>query len=174
MSFVFAYNLDGSNTSVVNDFPLDTATNYKTAGTNGVTKGDLVFLNAGLLRRTNNVASPKASGVLEGTEFLGLVAQGQPYAATNSSFTASAVDNTLYPNGVGKIRRDTTAVYRVPVKAGQTATNANIGVSYGISLDAAGDQTVDLTNVTNLLVKIEGFQPDGKVVYVTILPSALV
>lgn len=173
MAFVFAYALDGNGASPVADLALDTLVNYKTAGTNGVTKGDLVFLNAGLIRRTNNVASPKASGVLEGTEFVGLVAQGQPYAATNASNTASAVSTTLFPNGTGKVRRDPAAVYRVPVNSG-TASNANVGVSYGIALDAAGDQKVDLTNTTNLVVKVEGFTTDGKFVYVTILPSALV
>jgi hypothetical protein len=154
---------------------LETTGNYPFGvGTNGVTKGDLVVLASGLLKRVKDQATPKASGVLEGTEFLGLVAQGQPYAATNASATASAVNTTLFPNGVGKVRRDLAAVYRVPVKAGQTAANANVGVSYGISQDAAGDQTVDLTSVTNVLVKVEGFTPDGKQVYVTILPAVFI
>lgn len=175
MAFEFVYNLEGDTDSAVMDYPLDTLANYQNAvGTNGVTKGDLVVITAGLLKRVKDVVTPKASGVLEGTEFVGLVAQGQPYAATNTSFTASAVNSTLFPNGVGKIRREPQSVFRVPVKAGQTAANANIGGSYGIFQDAAGDQTIDLTSVTNVLVKVEGFTPDGKKVYVTILPAVLV
>jgi hypothetical protein len=173
--FEYAYSLDGDAANTVMDAALDTLVNYKNAvGTNGPTKGDLVFYAAGLLKRTTNVASPKTSGVLEGTEFTGLVAQGQPYAATNASFNTLATNTTLYPNGIGKIRRDPTVVYRVPLTAAQTATNANVGVSYGIAQSATGDQTVDLTQVTNLLVKVEGFTPDGKKVYVTILPSAFI
>lgn len=171
--FEFAYSLDGNNAVPVVDLALDTAANYKTAGTNGVTKGDLVFLNAGLLRRTNDAVTPKASGVLEGTEFVGLVAQGQPYAATNASLTASAI-GAQFPNGVGKVRRDISAVYRVALVTGQTATNANIGASYGIAVDAAGNQVVDLTEATNLLVKVEGISKDGKKVFVTILPSVFI
>lgn len=174
MAFEYAYSLDGKVANPIADLALDTLVNYKTVGTNGPTKGDLVFLNAGLLRRVNNVATPKASGVFEGTAFTGLVAQGQPYAATNSSFGSSAVDTTNFPNGIGKVRRDPACVYRVPLTAAQTATNANVGTGYGIAISAAGDQTVDLTNTVNPCVKIEGFTPDGKKVYVSILAAALV
>lgn len=168
MAFQFAYKMDGQSVGVVKDFLLDTLTNYQNGtGTNGVKKGDLVILNNGLVRRAAST-STAAIGVVEGTEFTGLVAQGQPYAATNSSFTAEAIDTTKYPNGVVKVRYHADAVYRVPVKSGQTATNANIGNLYGIATDASGDQTVDLTNTTNTLVRIVEISKDGKTVFVTL------
>jgi hypothetical protein len=175
MALVFAYSLDGEHAGAVVDQALDTATNYKNGvGTNGVTKGDLVFQAAGLVKRTINAATPKAIGVVEGTEFLGLVAPGQPYAAAKGSFTAQADNTTLYPNGVVKVRRDPSSVYKVPVKAGQAATVANRGIAYGISQDAAGDQSLDLTQTANALLKIEDIAPDGKFVFVTIIAAALV
>jgi hypothetical protein len=171
MAFVFAYTLQGDGADVVTDKPLDTATNYKNAvGTNGVTKGDLVHLASGLLVRSKNVTTPpKAYGVLEGTEFVGLAAGGT-YAAVNSSFNANSINTTRNPNGVGKVRHDPNAVYKVPLKAGQTATNAMVGVSYGISQDAAGDQTVDTTQTVNVLVKVEDYSADLLSVFVTLLP----
>lgn len=167
MAFQFAYSLDSSAISTIKDFPLDTVVNYQNAvGTNGVKKGDLVFLNAGLVRRTTNVATPKAIGIVEGTEFLGLVAQGQPMAAVEAAQTAQAVSTTRNPNGVVKVRVESDSVYRVPVKSGQTAAQANVGGQYGISQDAAGDQTIDLTQVTNILVKVVDYSVDGKTVFV--------
>jgi hypothetical protein len=172
MAFTFAYTLDGSTTSVVKDMPLDTVANYKTgAGTGDAKRGDLVFTSSGQLRRSI-ATTGTAYGVLEGQEFLGLVAQGQPYAATNSSYTAEAVASTKYPNGVGKVRIDKAAVYKVPVNQGgatQTATNANINVSYAIILDAAGDQKVDLNTTTTPAVKVIDYTKDGKSVFVTLV-----
>jgi hypothetical protein len=172
MAFVYAYSLDGDGAGVVKDYPLDTLANYQNGtGTNGVKKGDLVFLNAGLLRRVaTGTASGSAIGVCEGGEFTGLVAQGQPYAAANSSFNANSINTTKNPNGVGKVRNDKISmVFKVPVKSGQTAANANIGVAYGIYTDAAGDQTVDLTNTTTTHVKVLDYTPDGKSVFVTLV-----
>lgn len=175
MAFIFAYDLDGNHASPVVDQALDTPTNYKNGvGTNGTTKGDLVFQAAGLVKRTVNATTPKAIGVVEGTEFLGLVAQGQPYAAAKGSFTAQADNTTLYPNGVVKVRRNPTAVYKVALKAGQTATVANRGIAYGISQDAAGDQTLDTTNTTNVIAKIEDITADGKFAFVTLIPAVFV
>lgn len=169
MAFQYAYTLDGGDTPVVKDFPLDTAANYKTgAGTNDFKKGDLVFQSAGLLRR-NVVTTGAALGVVEGGEFTGLVAPGQPYAAAKAGFIDSATDATRYPNGVGKVRVDKACVYRVPVKAGLTATNANLGLSYAISLDAAGDQTVDIATATTPAVKVLERSADGKTVFVTLV-----
>jgi hypothetical protein len=172
MAFVFAYSLDGDNSNSINDLPLDTLANYKTSGTNGVTKGDLVFQSSGLLRR-NGVTTGAGIGVIEGTEFTGLVAAGQPYAATNSSFTASAIDTTAYPNGVGKVRMDkSSVVYKVPVYqtgAVVTATNANLGGSYALGIDAAGDQQVDLNTTTTPAVKVIGLSKDGKSVFVQLV-----
>lgn len=167
MAFQFAYDLTGDGTSVVKDFPLDTAGNY---GTGGAKKGDLVYQNAGLLRKAGAAtASGTSLGVLEGQEFLGLIAQGQPYAAVNSSFTASAINTTKNPNGVGKVRNNkATSVFKAPVKSGQTAANANLSVAYGLFVDANNDQQVDLTNTTATLVKVLDFTPDGKYVFVTL------
>lgn len=172
MAFQFAYALDSNPNSVVKDFPMDTLVNYKaSAGTGDAKKGDLVFQSAGLLRR--GIATTGTSlGVLEGQEFLGLVAAGQPYAATNSSFTASAIDVAKNPNGVGKVRVDKGAVYRVPVNqagATQTATNAHIGQLYTIALDAAGDQKVDLNVQTTPAVKVIDRSNDGKTLFVTLV-----
>lgn len=171
MAFVFAYSLAGEANGVVKDYALDTAGNY---GTGGAKKGDLVFLSSGLLRKTQAATGTGTSlGVLEGQEFMGLVAQGQPYAATNSSFTAQATSTTKYPNGVGKVRADKAlAVYKVPVRqagAVQTATNAHVGSSYNIILDGNNDQQVDLNLQTASHVKIVDFTPDGKFVFVTIV-----
>lgn len=175
MAFVFAYSLDGEGAGTITDQALDTATNYKNGvGTNGVTKGDLVFQAAGLVKRTINAATPKAIGVVEGTEFLGLVAAGQPYAAAAASFTAQSQNTTLYPNGVVKVRRDPSSVYKIAIKTGSTATVANRGIAYGISQDAAGDQTLDITNVTNIIAKIEDITADGKFAFVTLIPAVLV
>ena len=167
MAFQFAYDLTGDGTSVVKDFPLDTAGNY---GTGGAKKGDLVYQNAALLLKAGAAtASGTSLGVLEGQEFLGLIAQGQPYAAVNSSFTASAINTTKNPNGVGKVRNNkATSVFKAPVKSGQTAANANLSVAYGLFVDANNDQQVDLTNTTATLVKVLDFTPDGKYVFVTL------
>lgn len=165
MAFQFAYDLTGDGTSIVKDFPLDTVANY---GTGGMKKGDLVFLNAGLARKvTAATASGTSVGVVEGGEFLGLVEQGQPYAAVNSSFTASAVNTTKNPNGVTKVRNSkATSVFKVPVKSGQTAANANINVAYGVFVDPNNDQQVDLTNTTATHCKVLDYTPDGKFVFV--------
>lgn len=173
MAFVFAYSLDSNHASVVKDFPLDTAANYKTgAGTNDNKKGDLVFQSAGLLRR-NIVTTGAALGVLEGGEFTGLIASGQPYAAVKSSFMDEATDTVLNPNGVGKVRTDkSSSVFRVGTAqtgAVQTATNAHIGLSYAIYLDAAGDQTVNLNVTTTPAVKVLDRSADGKTLFVTLI-----
>lgn len=171
MAFQFAYSLIGDGTTVVKDYPLDTAGNY---GTGGVKKGDLVFLSSGLLRKTLAATATGTSlGVLEGQEFLGLVAQGQPYAATNASLIANAVDTTKNPNGVGKVRPDkATSVYKVPVRqagAKQTADNTDIGKALNIILDGNNDQQVDLNLTTVPHVKVVDYTPDGKYVFVTIV-----
>jgi hypothetical protein len=168
MAFQYAYSLAGDSTSVIKDYPLDTTANY---GTGGAKKGDLVFLSGGKLRRVLAATATGTSlGLLEGQEFTGLVAQGQPYAAANASFVANAVDATKNPNGVGKVRSDKAmGVYKVPVKAGQTAAPANIGVSYNIFVDANNDQQADLSLTTVPHVKVIDYTPDGKFVFVTLV-----
>lgn len=167
MAFQFAYALNGDGTGVVKDYPLDTVGNY------GATpkKGDLVFLSAGKLRKVV-AATPSGSAIgnLEGQEFLGLVAQGQPYAATNSSFIANATDATKNPNGVGKVRQDKTAsVYKVNAKAATTIGAANIGVAYGIAVDGNGDQSIDTANTTTTHVRVIDYTPDGLYAFVTLV-----
>jgi hypothetical protein len=173
MAFQFAYTLDGEAASPVKDFALDTAGNY---GTGGVKKGDLVVLNAGLLRKAAvNATTASTLGVIEGQEFLGLVAPGQPYAATNTSFTAQAINTTKNPNGVGKVRADKTAVvYKVPVSqtgAVQTAATSHVGATFAIAIDGNGDQTIDLNNTagSTQLVKVIDYGTTGKHVFVTLV-----
>jgi hypothetical protein len=167
MAFQFAYTLDGEAASPVKDFALDTAGNY---GTGGVKKGDLVFLSGGLVRKVQAATVANSGlGVIEGQEFLGLVAPGQPYAATNTSFTAQAINTTKNPNGVGKVRADkSSVVYKVPVKSGQTAATVNVGTAYGIALDGNNDQSVDLTVTATAQAKVIDYTTDGKFVYVTL------
>jgi hypothetical protein len=167
MAFQFAYTLDGEAASPVKDFALDTAGNY---GTGGVKKGDLVFLSGGLVRKVQAATVANSGlGVIEGQEFVGLVAPGQPYAATNTSFTAQAINTTKNPNGVGKVRADkTSVVYKVPVKSGQTAATVNVGTAYGIALDGNNDQSVDLTVTATAQAKVIDYTTDGKFVYVTL------
>lgn len=174
MAFQYAYSLDAGDVAVIKDFPLDTVANYKTgAGTNDHKKGDLVFLSAGLARRvTAATATGTSLGVSEGGEFTGLVAQGQPYAATNAAITSDSISATKFPNGITKVRPDKAAVYRVPVNqagAKQTADNADIGKALNIILDAAGDQKVDLNLTTVPHVKVVDYSKDGKTVFVTLV-----
>jgi hypothetical protein len=167
MAFQFAYTLDGEAASPVKDFALDSAANY---GTGGVKKGDLVFLSGGLVRKVQAATVANSGlGVIEGQEFVGLVAPGQPYAATNTSFTAQAINTTKNPNGVGKVRADkSSVVYKVPVKSGQTAATTNVGTAYGIALDGNNDQSVDLTVTATAQAKVIDYTTDGKFVYVTL------
>lgn len=167
MAFQFAYSLDGNLASIVKDFPLDTVANY---GNGGTKRGDLVLQVGGLIKRAG-AAAGTAFGVLEGGEFVGLVAQGQPYASVNSSFTASAIDTNRNPNGVGKVRIDKSAVYRVPVAqagAKQAALTADIGSTFAIILQST-DQQVDLNTTTTPSVKIVDISKDGKTVFVTLI-----
>lgn len=153
MAFSFAYSLDGSAVSNVKDFALDTVANYQAgSGTNGYKRGDLVALSAAGKITRANAASTKAIGVVEGFEFTGLVAQGQPYAAVRSSFNDSAQDTTKYPNGVVKVRVESDSVFRLPISG--TASSVIIGQAYAIILDAAGDQKLNQASQANPLVKV--------------------
>lgn len=170
MAFQYAYSLDGDGTNVVKDYPMDTVANFPLAKQ---TKGTLVKLVSGLLQPVG-AAGGSGIGVFEGGEFIGLVASGQPYAATtaNAGVLPNAINTTKNPNGVGKVRNDkTAAVFKVPVRqAGvtQTAANANIGVQYAIILNG-NDQQVDLNTTTTPSVTILDYTPDGKNVFVTLV-----
>lgn len=160
MAFEVAYSLQGDVLSPAKDFPLDAA--YGTP--NKAIKGDLVTLTAGLAKRTAS-AGGTATGVLVGREFMGLVPQGQEYAATNASITAANLANA---NGTGKIILDKSIVYRVSGSA--TATKANIGKSYAILTNGTtGDQTVNLALETTPSVKVVDISPDGAKVFVTLV-----
>ena len=165
MSFIFAYTLDGDSTGVVKDYPLDTIGNFPVAGQ---LKGTLVKLASGLLQRCGTGAAGTGGiGVMEGIEFTGLIAQGQPYAAKNTSFTASITDTTRYANGMGKVRIDkTSAVYKV--KASAAVTNSHVGGKYGITLTGT-DQIVNLADTTNQAVTVVDIDIPNQSLYVTIL-----
>jgi hypothetical protein len=166
MALQFAYSLDGSGISSIQDFALDTNATYKTgSGTNDPKKGDLVALNAGGKLIRANAASTKAIGVLEGFEFLGLVAQGQPYAAARASWNDSAQDTTKYPNGVGKVRVEGDTVYRVPISG--TASSVIVGGAYNIILDAAGDQKLNQALQTVPLLKVVDVDVANAIAFVT-------
>jgi hypothetical protein len=166
MAFSFAYSLDGSGISSIQDFALNTVALYQSgSGTNGYKKGDLVALDAtGKVIRAN-AASTKAIGVVEGFEFLGLVASGQPYAATRASFNDSSQDTTKYPNGVVKVRVETDTVYRLPISG--TASSVIVGAAYNIILDAAGDQKLNQALQTVPLVKVVDVDVPNAIAYVT-------
>lgn len=171
------YSLGNAVAPNVNDLPLDTLANYQnTTGTNGVKRGDLVFVDAttGLVKRAKAGAGVLATGVLEGSEFMGLVGAGQPYAATQASFTAEALNTTKFPNGVGKVNVDKSSVYRVPSSAAVTA--AHTGKVYGILNAASGDQTVNLADTTNTAVKVIGGTTLNGVnyAYVTVASAATI
>lgn len=160
MAFTYAYSLGGGMSTIV-DYPLETVANYKNGvtRTNGVTKGDPVLLVSGLLKagKDGATATVKILGVLEGVEFKGL-ADGGTYAASSASFGSHVLDATNFPNGVGKVRIDNDAVYKLPTKATQTLANANVGVSYGIFQDTTtGDYQMDTgSTTTNVLVTVVG------------------
>jgi hypothetical protein len=168
MAFMFAYTLDGDGADIVKDYPLDTVGNFPLAKQ---TKGTLVKLVSGLLQPVG-AAGGAGVGVMEGTEFTGLVASGQPYAATNASATAYSINATRNPNGVGKVRIDKAAmVFKVPVRqagAVQTATNANIGVGYAILLNG-NDQQIDLNTTTTPSLTVIDYSADGKYVFGTLI-----
>lgn len=154
----FAYSLDGG-IGIVKDFALSAGYNATVAK-----KGELVYVDSATGYPVKVVAaSTKCTGALEGVEFTGLVAQGQPYAATNASKTASV---TGAANGIGKVRIGREAVYRVPVKSGATLTVANIGTTAGVLVDGNGVQTIDTAAVGKPLTIVD-ISPDGKTAFVT-------
>lgn len=123
----FAYSLDGG-IGIIKDYAASSGYSASVAK-----KGELVEISA----TTGNPVkltgtSTVCHGVIEGSEFVGLVAQGQPYAATNASKTASATANA---NGTLKVRIGKEAVYRIP--AG-TVTAAHIGQAVGVDANQAG------------------------------------
>jgi hypothetical protein len=176
MALEFARTLDGSDGMQIQDFALDTWAVAAAGYNQGITgnsaapkKGDLVYLSAGKLRRCADAAGQEPIGIIEGFEFVGL---GGPATATNpvdnsavnAAFTASVTDTTRYPNGVAKVRTANNAVYRIPVVT--TAGLANVGIAYGITVAATGDQSLDLTETTNTVVKVVDYSKDGKTAYV--------
>lgn len=160
MAFEVAYSLQGDVISPAKDIPLH--------GTSTPTKkGDLVKLVAGLAQKTAT-AGGTSDGVVVGYEFNGLVAQGQPYAATNAALTNQNIGNA---NGTGKVILDKNIVYRVPVYQGgakKAAVAADRNGTFAINT-VNGDQQVDLNVTTTPSVKVIDFTPDGKFVFVTLI-----
>lgn len=179
----FAYSLDGSDVMEIKDYPLDTwataAAGYNTgiAGNSAAPKkGDLVYLSSGKLRRCADAAGQKPLGIIEGFEFTGLGGAATSVypidnSASNASFIASVTDATKYPNGVGKVRTANSAVYRIP---GAAVGAANVGVAYGITIAANGDQSIDLTDTVNTVVKVIDYSKDGKTAYVVAVTNPTV
>lgn len=176
MALEFAYTLDGTDAMEVKDFPLDTwavaAAGYNAgiaANSAAPKKGDLVYLSGGKLRRAADAAGQKPVGIIEGFEFVGLggpatLTNPVDNSAANTAFTASVTDTTRYPNGLAKVRTANDAVYRIPVVT--TAGAANVGVAYGITIAATGDQSLDLTDTVNTVLKVVDYAPGGKIAYV--------
>lgn len=163
-NFEFAYSLDAKANQSVVDLPIDTTANFAQANR---TKGQLVVLVSGLVRQAATGASAVgAIGVLEGEEFTGLVAQGQPYAATNASQTASVTDATAFPNGIAKIRRSKEAVYRAVGSV--AAANAHIGGKYGITTTGAA-QVVNIADTTNQVVEVVEVDIANNILYVKLI-----
>lgn len=123
----FAYSLDGG-IGITKDYAASAAYSAAIAK-----KGELVEISA----TTGNPVkltgtSTVCAGIVEGAEFVGLVGQGQPYAATNASNIAS---NTANANGTLKVRIGKEAVYRI---AKGNVTAANIGAAVGVDANQAG------------------------------------
>lgn len=120
MAFSFAYDLS-DEALVIKDFILSSG--YTPA------RGDNVVLNA-----SGQLVAPAANattvlGVYMGGSFQGLVAAGQPYAAT----TVTQNDESV--NTYGKVMSAPTAVWRVPLKSG--AATPVVGTKYGVASGVA-------------------------------------
>lgn len=162
MGFVYAYDLS-DETVIVKDFIADAAF---TTGK----RGDIVVLNASgnVVAAGNNPTT--VLGVYEGGNFQGLVASGQPYAAT------TVTQNTLSQNNISKVRVSPTAVYRVPLKAAATAPV--IGSKYGCAsgtAPAGATAVIDTANTaTGAIFEVVAYDAANTNVFVKIANSALV
>lgn len=162
MAFQYAYDLSDESV-VVKDFIAD-------SGFTGGKRGDVVVLNA-----SGNVAAAGNNpttvlGVYEGGEFKGLVASGQPYAAT------TVTQNNLSQNTYAKVRVSPTAVYRVPLKAAASAPV--IGTAYGCTSGTAptgSNAVIDTANTsTGAIFEVVAYDSATSNCFVKIKGSALV
>lgn len=159
MAFEVAYSLQSNVISPAKDIPLH--------GTSTPKKGELVKLVTGLAQKTAT-AGGTSDGVMVGKEFMGLVAQGQEYAAPNAALTNVNISNA---NGTGKVILDKNIVYRVPVYQGgakDAPVAADRNSTFAINT-VSGDQQVDLNVTTTPSVKVIDWTPDGKFVFVTLI-----
>lgn len=127
--FTFAYNLNGDSSVVIKDYPVATGYTPK--------KGDLVYLNGSGQITNAAINTATLLGVLSDTNFVGLVASGQPYAAATVSGTIN--------NGAvkGKVYLDASLVYRATVKTGSGTPVA--GTQYAVAI-VSNDYQLDVAN----------------------------
>lgn len=130
----FAYSLDGG--LVIKDYELD-------AGYASPKRGDFVVITNGKIAKVVALTGTTISGVLEGQEFTGLVAQGQPYAATNSFPFADA-----QKKAIAKVRIGKGAVYRIP------KGDATVGIAVGVDANGAAAATATAKPLT--VVDVQG------------------
>lgn len=130
MSFVFAYNLNGDSSVNIKDYPIASGYTPK--------RGDLVYLDGTGALNACAVNTATALGVVSDTNFTGLIASGQPYAA-------STVTGVVGGNGAkkGKVYLDASIVYRVPVKSGSGTPIA--GTKYAVAV-VSNDYQLDVAN----------------------------
>lgn len=140
----FAYSLDGG-VGVIKDF------NFAAAYASTAKKGDFVVTDASGNIVKVAAAGATITGVLEGSEFTGLV-PGTANASKTAAVTGAA-------NGVGKVRINREAVYRIP--AGNI-TAANIGSTVGVTAAHAGDTAAAAKPLRVIAV-------DGSTAFVTII-----
>lgn len=121
----FAYSTDGGM-GIVKDYLASASYSAAIAK-----KGEFVDLDASGFPRKASGTTTLITGIVEAIEFTGLVAQGQPHAATNASRTAQASGAA---NGVLKVRLGKEVVYRLP-RGNATATH--IGLAVGLDANHA-------------------------------------
>lgn len=156
MAFTFAYDLSDESMTV-KDYVLSSG--YTPA------KGDNIVLNA-----SGQLVAPAANaatilGVFEGGAFQGLVASGQPYAAT------TVTQNEESTNNYGKVRvAQATTVWKVPLKSGAAAPT--IGVKYGCASGVAptgANAVIDTSNTaTGAIYQVVDYNSTTQQCFVTI------
>jgi hypothetical protein len=159
MAFVYAYSLSDEEV-VIKDFPL--------AAGQTPARGDLVILNgSGQVTASGNNPTT-VLGCFESQNFQGLVASGQPFAATtvtqNSQSTTTA-----------KVRVSPTAVYRVPLKTAAAAPT--IGTKYGCASGTApsgANAVIDTANTaTGAIYQVVDYDSVAKNCFVIITARSM-
>lgn len=127
MAFTYAYNLNGVSPVVIKDFAIAAGYTPK--------RGDLVYLDGTGKLNATAVNTASALGVISDSSFVGIIASGQPYAASTITGVAGG-DGTKK----GKVMLDASAVYRVVASAAPT-----IGTQYAVKL-VGSDYQLDVAN----------------------------